>query len=175
MSTQPRVTQQPATQPAQDRPQAALTQPHIERLASGLNNAADALKTRQQQLDSQTNQTNQQRVDAARQQRQRERERIVAAARQQQAVNRQRETAIREGDHVVIDTERLPQELRTARLMNEMRRLRQSGAHMQTGRVVQIEGTPEGRVLHIEGPQTRHNVPEPLAVRADHMADELDL
>jgi hypothetical protein len=174
MSTQPRVTQQPLD-PKATPSTVPVTQQHVDTIAQGLNQTADALRTRQQQLDAETMQTQQQRGDAAKQREQAQADSIRAAAKAQATLNKSRETAIREQDHVVIDTERLPHELRTAFLMGEMRRLRQQNAHMQTGRVVQIEGTPNGRVLHVEGPQNRWTVPEPLAVRADHMADELDL
>lgn len=157
------------------RPAAPAQPSAAQQLADSLNRAADAMKTPQQRLDSETGDANQSRADAAAQEQRQREDQIRAHARQQQAINQQNQTRIKQNDFVVVNLDQVPNELHTVSMRESLRNLRQAGAHLVSGRVSDVEDTPTGREYVIETASRNYIVPAAAVTRADIYADENDL
>jgi hypothetical protein len=150
-----------------------LNQQQIDESARNLRAASDRLSNRDAQLANDQRSQQQAQTDAARKMQQQRSERIQASVKAQQAKNAAEATAIRQGDHVVVDLERISQpEQQTANLRAEYVRLTQSGAHYMAGRVVNVENAPNGIYYQMETENMTLRVPAQAVVRADVFADQ---
>jgi hypothetical protein len=148
-----------------------VSQQQIDQSARNLNQASEQLRNRQLANEQAAAQRKQ--VDASEQMQQRRSERIQASVKAQQAKNAAEATAIRQGDHVVVDLERISQpEQQTANLRAEYVRLHQAGAHYLSGRVANVENTPNGIFYTVETENMTQRVPAAAVVRADVFAEE---
>jgi hypothetical protein len=163
------VTPITAARPVQPAAPAVLqpTQDHVNAVVAHLEAAAHALRTPQERNDAQTERENQRRADEKRKTDERKNEQITAAAKQQQSINRQRETQLQVGDMAVVDLDKLNPEQHTVGIRRAIAGLHLSGGHKATGRVSDIRNDHNGRTLVVQAPQATYEVPEGLATRAD--------
>jgi hypothetical protein len=151
-------------------------QQQLDEASRNLNQASGALRTRDEQLALDNQQAQQQQGDAAQKQQQRKMDRIRASVKAQQAKNAAEATAIRQGDHVVVDLDRISRpDQQTAALRQEYVRLHQAGGHQMAGRVVNVENTPNGIYYQIETENMNQRVSAAAVVRADAYAEENDI
>lgn len=173
MSTTPSNLNRTAARPVQ--PAAQPTQQQVDATATYLNAASHALSSRQAQLEKETREVTEQRRVQDEKEAETKRDGIRAAAKQQQALNRQREIQPQIGDLVVVDLEKARPEQQTTTVRNAIKHLHNAGAHLSTGRVSDIEHSPGGRILTVQAPHATLQVPELLATRADlHEAAEAE-
>jgi cell division protein FtsN len=169
------VATEPAMPLAKQPVPASVAQPrqeHVNAVTQHLENAANALRTPQERADAQSQRETQRRADEQRQTEQRRNEQIAAAAKQQQSINRQRETQLQVGDMAVIDLDKLNPEQHTVPIRRAIQALHQTGGHKATGRISDIRNDPSGRTLVVQAPHATYEVPEALATRADLWDDD---
>jgi hypothetical protein len=151
-----------------------VSQRQIDETARNLLTASDQLRaSRETQLAGENKEQQRLQGDAARMQHQRRMERVQASVKAQQAKNAAEATQVRQNDHVVIDLERISRpEQQTVALRNEFVRLHQAGAHYLSGRVANVENTPNGIFYTVETENMTQRVPAAAVVRADVFAEE---
>lgn len=142
------------------------SQAHIDAATDSLNDAADAIDP-QARLNRETDEENQRRYQAMQSEAKRKDEGIRAAQKQQEALNKHRETSVQINDHVVIDLEQVNEHQHTVGIRNAMKHLLHAGAHKASGKVSDIQQGPEGRILTVQAPNATYTVPELMATRAD--------
>lgn len=166
-------TQFPATQrPDQPQQQPANPAPSQQPSQSQPPQQPSQPPARQQALDAQTQQYNKTQSDASAQEAKKREDGIKAAAEQQRTKQKQKDVQIVQGDYVVIDLERVPQELHTVPMRESLRGLHQAGGHQIAGRVQEIQDGPTGRQFVIETANRNYTVPAAAVVRADLYMDE---